>query len=72
MDLYNGSLDASRLPQSKYVIVLHSDLLSRVAHFGGPPFFRSGFKTPSKVQWPRCRPPVNAHIPMYAALSRSA
>jgi hypothetical protein len=31
---------------------------------------RSGFKTPSKVQWPRCRPPVNAHIPMYAALSR--
>ena len=38
MDLYNGSLDASRLPQSKYVIVLHSDLLSRVVHFDGPPF----------------------------------
>jgi hypothetical protein len=34
--------------------------------------FRSGFKTPSKAQWLRCRPPVNAHIPMYAALSRSA
>ena len=27
---------------------------------------RSGFKTPSKAQWLRCRPPVNAHIPMYA------
>jgi hypothetical protein len=25
--------------------------------------FRSGFKTPSKAQWLRCRPPVNAHIP---------
>jgi hypothetical protein len=33
---------------------------------------RSGSKTPSKVQWLRCRPPVNAHIPMYAVLSRSA
>jgi hypothetical protein len=32
---------------------------------------RSGFKTPSKAQWLRCRPPINAHIPMYAALSRS-
>jgi hypothetical protein len=27
---------------------------------------RSGFKTPSKAQWLRCSPPVNAHIPMYA------
>jgi len=34
--------------------------------------FRSGFKTPFWAQWLRCRPPVNAHIPMYAALSRSA
>jgi len=33
---------------------------------------RSGIKTPSEVQWLRCRPPINAHIPMYAALSRSA
>jgi hypothetical protein len=33
---------------------------------------RSGFKTPSKAQWLLCRPPINAHIPMYAALSRSA
>jgi len=33
---------------------------------------RSDFKTPSKAQWLRCRPPVNAHIHMYAALSRSA
>ena len=33
---------------------------------------RSGFKIPSKAQWPRCRPPANAHIPMYAALSRSS
>jgi len=38
MDLYCGGLDASRLPQSKYVIVLHSDLLSQVVHFGEPPF----------------------------------
>jgi hypothetical protein len=30
---------------------------------------RSGFKTPSKAQWLRCRSPVNAHIPRYAALS---
>jgi len=22
----------------------------------------NGFKTPSKVQWLRCRPPINAHI----------
>jgi hypothetical protein len=29
-------------------------------------FPKSGFKTPSKAQWLRCRPPVNAHIPMYA------
>jgi len=34
--------------------------------------FRSGFKTPSKAQWLRCRPPINAHIPMYAARYRSA
>ncbi len=27
-----------RLPQSKYVIVLHSDLLSRVVHLDEPPF----------------------------------
>jgi hypothetical protein len=33
---------------------------------------RSGFKTPSEAQWLRCRPPINAHIPTYAALSRSA
>ena len=39
MVLYDGDLDLSRLPQSKYVIVLHSDLLSQVAHFDGPPFF---------------------------------
>jgi hypothetical protein len=39
MVLYIGGLDSSRLPQSKYVIVLHSDLLSRVVHFDGPPFF---------------------------------
>jgi hypothetical protein len=39
MVLYNGNMDLSRLPQSKYVIVLHSDLLSRVVHFDGPPFF---------------------------------
>jgi leucyl-tRNA synthetase len=32
---------------------------------------RNGFKTPSKAQWLRCKPPVNAHIPMYAPLSRS-
>jgi hypothetical protein len=33
---------------------------------------RSDFKTPSKAQRLRCRPPVNAHIHMYAALSLSA
>jgi len=33
---------------------------------------RSGFKTPSEAHWLRCRPPINAHIPTYAALSRSA
>jgi hypothetical protein len=33
---------------------------------------RSGFKTPSKAQWLRCRPPINAHIPTYAARYRSA
>jgi len=33
---------------------------------------RSDFKTPSEAQWLRCKPPINAHIPMYAALSRSA
>ncbi|MEE9496415.1 MAG: hypothetical protein V3V39_07795 [Desulfobacterales bacterium] len=33
---------------------------------------RSGIKIPSEAQWLRCRPPINAHIPMYAALSRSA
>ncbi len=26
-------------------------------------FLRSGFKTPSKARWLRCRPPINAHIP---------
>jgi hypothetical protein len=25
--------------------------------------FRSGFKTPSKAQWLRCKPPINAHPP---------
>jgi len=39
MDLYYGGLDISRPPQSKYVIVLHSDLLSQVVHFDEPPFF---------------------------------
>ena len=24
---------------------------------------RNAFKTPSKAQWLRCRPPINAHIP---------
>ena len=27
---------------------------------------RSSFKTPSEVQWLRCMPSINAHIPMYA------
>ena len=44
MGLYNGGLDLSKLPQSKYVIVLHSDLLSRVVHFGGPPFLNFQIK----------------------------
>ena len=39
---------------------------------GFPIKLRSGFKTPSKAQWLRCKPPVNAHILTYAALSRSA
>jgi hypothetical protein len=28
---------------------------------------RSGFKTPSKAQWLRCRPPANAHPPEFVA-----
>jgi hypothetical protein len=44
MVLYDGDLDLSRLPQSKYVIVLHSDLLSRVVHFDGPPFFSTPYQ----------------------------
>jgi hypothetical protein len=39
MVLYICDVDSSRSLQSKYVIVLHSDLLSRVVHFDGPPFF---------------------------------
>jgi len=41
MGLYGGRLNPFRLPQSKYVIVLHSDLLSQVVHFDEPPFLFS-------------------------------
>ena len=44
----------------------------RIREDMGSELIRSGFKTPSKAQWLRCRPPINAHIQMYAALSRSA
>jgi len=40
-DLYTGVSDSFGSPQSKYVIVLHSDLLSRVVHFDEPPFLYS-------------------------------
>ena len=43
MDLYYRRLGSSKLLQSKYVIVLHSDLLSQVVHFDEPPFFSQKF-----------------------------
>ena len=38
MDLYYCSLNAFKLLENKYVIVLYSDLLSQVVHFDEPPF----------------------------------
>jgi hypothetical protein len=56
-----SKLFSKNLYQQNGFITLYTRILSR-----------NGTKTPSQAQWLRCRPPTNAHIPMYAALSRPA